>query len=284
MIGKQIRLERLINRNTGTTVIVPMDHGMTLGPIPGLENIKTAISSVVKGGIDAVLLHKGHVTDGHRGKGKDVGLIIHLSASTILSPEANKKVLVCTVEEALRLGADGVSIHVNLGAPNDSEMLRDFGEIGKRCSDWGMPLLAMMYTRGQKITNEYDVNSIKLAARVANELGADIVKVNFTGDAESFSKVVEGCSIPVLIAGGEKAKSSVDVLKNVKMAMDAGGKGVSIGRNIFQDKSPINFARQFLQLCIIRQVLSRHWKDLKGKIFSKWFNLAFIIFKLIGFV
>jgi predicted phospho-2-dehydro-3-deoxyheptonate aldolase len=241
MIGKQIRLERLINRATGKTVIIPMDHGVTMGPIEGIEDIKKSVSQIAKGGANAVLLHKGYVTEGHRGRGKDVGLFIHLSGSTILSPDPNLKVLVCTIEEAIKLGADGVSIHINLGAEYDSKMLEDFGKVGKECSDWGMPLLAMMYTRGPKIKNEYDVESVKIAARVACELGADLVKVNFTGDAESFSKVVDGCSIPVLIAGGEKADSPVDVLKNVKMSMQAGGKGVSIGRNIFQHIDPTSF-------------------------------------------
>ncbi len=241
MIGKQIRMERIINRETGTTVIVPMDHGLTAGPIEGLIDIKDAVRQVAKGGANAVILHKGNVTAGHRGRGEDVGLFIHLSGSTVLSPDPNLKVLVCTVEEAIKLGADGVSIHINIGAEYDSKMLADFGKIGKKCSEWGMPLLAMMYTRGPKIENEYDADAVKIAARVASELGADMVKVTFTGDAESFSKVVEGCSVPVLIAGGEKAKSTEDVLKNVKMAMIAGGKGVSMGRNVFQHENPAKF-------------------------------------------
>ncbi|HOJ63521.1 MAG TPA: 2-amino-3,7-dideoxy-D-threo-hept-6-ulosonate synthase [Spirochaetota bacterium] len=243
MIGKQIRLERLINRDTGKTVIVPMDHGVTMGPIEGLVNMKETIGKIVDGGVNAVVLHKGIVKAGHRQRGKDVGLFLHLSASTILSPDPNQKVLICTVEEAIKLGADGISIHINLGAETDYEMLKDFGKIGKECSDWGMPLLAMMYTRGKKIPNEFDVEAVKLAARVANELGADMVKVNFTGDTESFMKVVEGCSIPVLIAGGEKAKNTKDILKNIKMAMDAGAKGVSIGRNVFQHINPTNFCK-----------------------------------------
>lgn len=243
MIGKQIRLERLLNRETGRTVIVPMDHGVTVGPISGLENMKNTVKSIVDGGVNAVILHKGNVTSGHRGTGKDVGLFIHLSASTMISPDPNNKVLVCTVEEAIKLGADGISIHINLGAEDDTKMLEDFGKIGKLCSEWGMPLIAMMYTRGKKIQNEYDVEHVKLAARVANELGADMVKVNFTGSVESFKKVVEGCSIPVLIAGGEKAKSTKEILSNVDMALKAGARGVSIGRNVFQHASPTNFCK-----------------------------------------
>lgn len=243
MIGKQIRMERLINRETGNTIIVPLDHGVTLGPIPGLIDVKKAIEDIACGGTNAVLMHKGNVTAGHRGKGNDVGLFIHLSASTVISPNPLLKVLVCTVEEAIKLGADGISIHVNIGAESDYQMLNDFGQVGKCCSDWGMPLLAMMYTRGPKIDNEYDVNHVKLAARVASELGADMVKVNFTGDEETFCQVIEGCSIPVLIAGGEKAKSTRDILNNVKMAMNVGSKGVSIGRNIFQHTAPGRFCR-----------------------------------------
>jgi predicted phospho-2-dehydro-3-deoxyheptonate aldolase len=243
MIGKQIRLERLINRETGKSIIVPLDHGVTVGPIQGLVNMKETIRSVADGDVNAVLMHKGIVSSGHRGHGKDVGLFIHLSGSTILSPDSNRKVLVCSVEEAIRLGADGVSIHVNLGAEDEAAMLKDFGMVGKLCYDWGMPLLAMMYTRGKQIKNEHDVEAVKLAARVANELGADMVKVTFTGDAESFSQVTAGCSIPVLIAGGEKAKSTRDVLQNIKMAMEAGGRGVSIGRNVFQHENPTAFCK-----------------------------------------
>ncbi len=191
MVGKEIRLERLIKRDTGKTVIVPMDHGVTLGPIEGLVNMKETIKNVVTGGVNAVILHKGNINAGHRGKGKDVGLFVHLSGSTILSPDSNLKVLICTVEEAIKLGADGVSIHVNLGPEYDSKMLRDLGKVGKRCADWGMPLLAMMYTRGPKIENEYDVEAVKIAARVANELGADMVKVNFTRDAEQLAHHLE---------------------------------------------------------------------------------------------
>ena len=115
ILGKKIRMERILNRNTGKTVIVPMDHGMTVGPIPGIIDMKDAIDRVTLGGANAVVEHKGLVGRGHRQRGQDIGLIIHLSASTQLSPNPNAKTLICTVEEASKLGADGVSIHVNLG-------------------------------------------------------------------------------------------------------------------------------------------------------------------------
>lgn len=238
MIGKEIRLERIINRNTKKTVIVPMDHGITVGPIDGLKDMKTAISEMVSGGANSIILHKGIVTSGHRKSGRDIGLILHLSASTLLSSDPNEKVLVSTVEEAIILGADAVSIHVNLGADTESEMLKSFGVISKRCAKWAMPLLAMMYIRGKKIKTENEVNVVKHAARVAAELGADIVKVPYTGDKVSFKEVIEGCPIPVVIAGGEKLSSDEELFKMVQDAIEAGSAGVSIGRNAFQHATP----------------------------------------------
>jgi predicted phospho-2-dehydro-3-deoxyheptonate aldolase len=238
MIGKKIRLERIIDRNSNRTVIIPMDHGVTVGPIEGLANMRKAISGVVAGGANAILMHKGVVRAGHRGTGKDVGLIIHLSGGTSLSPDPNAKELVCTVEEAIKLGADAVSVHINLGAETDKEMLRQLGHISERCLLWQMPLVAMMYTRGSKIKNEYDVNNVKHAARVGAELGADIVKVVYTGSVESFKDVVNGCPVPVVIAGGPKMNSDEDIFRMVEGALAAGAAGLSIGRNAFQHKTP----------------------------------------------
>jgi len=238
MIGKNIRLERIINRKTGKTVIVPMDHGVTVGPIRGLIDMKKAVDNVVNGGGNAIIVHKGIVRAGHRQSGNDIGLIVHMSASTSMSPDPTGKVLVCTVEEALQIGADGVSIHVNLGAPTDDVMLEHFGQISGRCMQWGMPLVAMMYTRGAKIKSEYDVAYVKHAARVGAELGADIVKVNYTGSPQSFEQVTGGCPVPVVIAGGEKLESDDDILNMVEGAIKAGAAGVSIGRNVFQHAAP----------------------------------------------
>ncbi len=238
MIGKKIRLERIINRNSGKTVIVPMDHGVTVGPIAGLEDVQAAITSVVNGGANAILVHKGIVRIGHRGSGGDVGLIIHLSAGTCLSPDPDAKELVCTVEEAIKLGADAVSIHINLGAETDSEMLSQLGYVSERCMEWQMPLVAMMYTRGAKVEDEYDVNFVKHAARVGAELGADIVKVPYTGSVESFSQVVRGCPVPVVIAGGARMDSDEDIFNMVDGALEAGAVGLSIGRNAFQHENP----------------------------------------------
>jgi predicted phospho-2-dehydro-3-deoxyheptonate aldolase len=265
MVGKKFRMERIMDRNSGRTVIVPMDHGVTLGPLPGLIDIRKTIDSVAAGGANAVLVHKGLVETGHRRGGKDVGLIIHLSASTEMSPGKNSKVMVCTVEEAIKLGGDAVSIHVNLGDEDEKVMLKDLGYIAKVAMEWGMPLLAMMYTRGPKVKNEYDVKVVKHAARVGAELGADIIKVPYTGSGDSFREVVEGCFVPVVIAGGEKMGTDKEILEMVKGAMTAGGTGVSIGRNVFQHKDPTKIVKAISNIVHKGYTVQEGLKELEGR-------------------
>ena len=237
-IGKSIRIERIINRNSKKTIIIPMDHGLTVGSIDGLEDMASMIDKVALGGANAILEHSGMVGAGHRHSGEDIGLIIHLSGATNLSPDPDRKVLVCSVERALKMGADGCSIHINIGADEEPEMLQDASMVIESCREWGMPLLAMMYPRGKKIKNEHDPEVVNIAVRAGAELGADIVKTNYTGDIDSFKKIVKGVHIPVIIAGGPKMDTNEDLLTMVHDSIQAGGSGVAFGRNIFQSKDP----------------------------------------------
>lgn len=243
-IGKSVRIERIINRESKRTIIVPMDHGVSMGPIKGLLDLPSMVNKVAEGGANAVLGHLGLPKHGHRGYGKDIGLIIHLSASTSLGPDPNHKVLVTTVEEAIKVGADAVSVHINVGAEDEAEMLAGLGHVAERCDYWGMPLVAMMYPRGRKVTSEYDVEYVKHAARVGAELGADIVKTNYTGDPESFREVIKGCPVPVVMAGGPKTETEEEFLRNVYDAISAGAAGVAVGRNVFQADDPTALVRK----------------------------------------
>ena len=227
-----------MNRDSKRIIIVPMDHGLTVGTIKGLEDIAKIVDEVAIGGANAVLMHSGMVGAGHRESGKDIGLIIHLSGATNLSPDPNRKVLVCSVERALKLGADGVSIHINIGADDEPEMLQDAHKVVESCRIWGMPLIAMMYPRGAKIKNEHDPEVVNIATRAGAELGADIVKTNYTGDIDSFKEVVKGAHVPVIIAGGPKMDTTRDLLNMVYDSIQAGGSGVAFGRNVFQAEEP----------------------------------------------
>jgi fructose-bisphosphate aldolase/2-amino-3,7-dideoxy-D-threo-hept-6-ulosonate synthase len=237
-IGKRVRIERIIDRDSGNTVIIPLDHGISVGPIKGIINLADMVDKVAKGGANAVLQQKGMVRHGHRGYGRDVGLIVHMSASTSLGPDPNNKVQVCQVEECLKMGADAVSVHINIGSDTESDQLNILGCVAERCDFWGMPLVAMMYPRGKNIANPNDVEVVSHAARAGAELGADIIKTNYTGDPDSFKRVVAGCPVPVVIAGGPKTNTDLEFLEMIEGAIGAGGRGVAIGRNVFQHDNP----------------------------------------------
>ena len=232
--GKKRRLRRIF-RTDNKTVIVPMDHGVTIGPVTGLVNMQAIIDKLLLGGVDAVLLNRGIAKNVETG---NTGLIIHLSGITSRCPDPNNKVQIGSVDDAVRLGADAVSVHINVGAKQEDNMLSKLAKVACECDDFGMPLLAMMYPRGPNIKDSHAVDVVAHAARLGAELGADIIKTNYTGDLESFKQVVESCPVPVIIAGGPKAETTTDVLQIVKDSVTSGGAGLSIGRNVFQHEDP----------------------------------------------
>jgi len=232
--GKKRRLKRILQKDN-CTVMVPMDHGVSMGPIKGITKMQNIIDQLLKGGVDAVVLNKGIAK---RVNIDNAGLIVHLSAISNLTPNANNKVQVCTVQEAIRIGADAVSVHINVGGQDEDKMLAKLGRVADECDIYGMPLLAMMYPRGPKIQSEHAVDMVAHAARLGAELGADLIKTNYTGDTESFKTVVEGCPVPVIIAGGPKCKTEQEILQTAYESIKAGGAGLSIGRNVFQHENP----------------------------------------------
>ncbi len=237
--GKTRRLKRIMQKDN-RTVLVPMDHGVTIGPVQGIINMQTITNQLIKGKVDAILVHKGiarHIdVDG-------AGLIVMLSGASNLGPNPNGKVQVCSVQEAVRLGADAVAVHVNVGAQDEDKMLANLGKVAEECEAFGMPLLAMMYPRGPKITSEHAPEAVAHAARIGAELGADIIKTNYTGSIDTFKNVTEGCPAPVVIAGGPKCKSPQEILQTTFDALQGGAAGLSIGRNVFQCDNPTQIAK-----------------------------------------
>jgi fructose-bisphosphate aldolase/2-amino-3,7-dideoxy-D-threo-hept-6-ulosonate synthase len=179
-----------------------------------------------------------------------IGLIAHLSASTVLGPSPNRKVLIGNVEEAIRLGADAVSIHLNIGSKEEPEMLQKLGIISDQCDEWSMPLVAMMYPRGENVKDPHDPGIVAHAARIGAEGGADMVKTVYTGDIDSFRNVVKSCPVPIVIAGGPKATSDAEIMQLCYDAMEAGAKGITFGRNIFQHKDPFTIIRLLKEIVI----------------------------------
>jgi len=232
--GKQVRLGRITEK--GKMLCIPMDHGITAGPMKGLDKIYDTIDKIERGGATAFLVQKGIIK--HMKRVPKIGFIVHYSASTSLGPDPNWKVRVGSALSAIRLGADGLSVHINIGSKMEPYMLRKLGLLADECDALGLPMIAMMYPRGEGIKDPNDPNILAHVARVGAELGADIVKVPFTGDENTFRKVVDACPAPVVMAGGPKMDNDEAVLTMARAAMNAGAMGVTIGRNVFMHEHP----------------------------------------------
>ncbi len=260
MIGKKRRIRRIMK--DGKAFVVPMDHGMTK-PERGLEKIDRMLM-LLDGIADAFVLHKGMVKHSRYVEEMESGLIVHLSASTYLSRDPLSKKVIASVEKAIELGADGVSVHINVGSDDDVEQIKEASRVAEICDSYGMPLLVMSYPRGAGV-NEFGVEEVKLAVRVANELGADIVKTNYTGNPETFEEVVEFSEIPILVAGGIKRGDEV-FLKVVEEVMRAGASGIAAGRNIFQSEDPRSLGLKIQKIIhgveYERNLVNRQWREL----------------------
>ncbi|MFB6093281.1 MAG: 2-amino-3,7-dideoxy-D-threo-hept-6-ulosonate synthase [Haloquadratum sp.] len=231
--GLTARLDRI--STGGRYLIVPMDHGITLGPVKGLVDLGSTVDAITRGGADAVLTQKGVAPRVHEHKnGK--GYIVHLNGSTAIGPDEEDKRRTGSVEAALRAGADAVSFHINVGSDHEPDQITELGELTERAHQLGVPVLAMSYARGPDI-DEQDADSLAHAVRLAEELGADVVKTAYSGDPDTFERVCEATRLPVVIAGGSRGTDR-ETVGMVRGAMDAGAAGVSMGRSIFQHDDP----------------------------------------------
>jgi fructose-bisphosphate aldolase/2-amino-3,7-dideoxy-D-threo-hept-6-ulosonate synthase len=258
VFGRDVRLSRIMR--DGKMVCIPMDHGISNGPIKGLEDVHGMIYQCAPAGLTCVLVNKGIIKTLPRPL--DIGLIAHFSGSTSIGPAPNRKMLMGNVEEAIRLGADAVSLHINIGAKEEPEMLQKLGMVADKCDEWSVPLVAMMYPRGENVKNPHDPEIVAHAARIGAEAGADIVKAVYTGDIDSFKKVVKSCPVPIVIAGGPKANTDRDILEMCAGAMAAGAKGVTFGRNIFQHKNPPAMVRALSKIIIQSKTVREALKEL----------------------
>lgn len=231
--GKRTRLQRI--GTGGRFLIVPMDHGITMGAVKGLVDIESTVNAVTRGGADSVLSQKG-IADRVLSNTNGSGYVVHLNGSTTVGPDEDDKRRTATVEEAVRIGADAVSFHINVASEYEREQIAELAEVTREAERLGMPVLAMSYVRGHDVEPD-DPETVAHAVRLAEELGSDVVKTAYTGDAASFERVVEATSLPVVIAGGSRGTDH-ETVEMVRGAMDAGAAGVSMGRSIFQHDDP----------------------------------------------
>lgn len=248
MIGYLRKAARLFHPGSKRTIILPLDHGLSEGNIPGLEDLGNFLRSVNHLPTQGVILHKGMVM-AHAGEVRlNQSLIVHLSAGTRHGLPSYNKALVCSVQEALRLGADMVSMHINIGNDLEDRMLSDLGACVEEAHQLGLPLLAMIYARGGQIVNENDPSLVAHSIRIGAELGADVIKVPYCGNHQSFARAIGACPVPVVIGGGPRNVEFRTFLRTVRETLDAGVAGMCIGRNIFQQENP---AKALEEVCAL---------------------------------
>lgn len=233
-LGKEIRLSRLLHAKSGRMLAITVDHSIARGIMTGLIPIRKTLASVVEGAPQAVTMHKGiaeQCFNAHAGK---VALIMKCSSFSPYQPGFDT--WVTDVEEAVRLGADAVSMGCILGGPEQPEQLRQLGQISKQAASFGMPLVAHIYPRGSLIEkkDQYEWKNVAYAVRAGAELGVELIKTNYTGSPETFSRVVEACPARVVVAGGEIGSDIESYLRMTRDVIDAGGAGVTYGRFVWE--------------------------------------------------
>lgn len=236
-LGKLFRLGKIF-RKDGRTLIVAMDHGVG-GPVKGLEDPLETIKAVVSGQPDAVMANLGIVQTFAKELSELHSVILTIPSDMSAIPY---------VREACRLGVDAVKVSV-FEPLSRVEKYSIFGPVSVVCEECGIPLLAepAPITEDGKLV--HDVETVKKVARMAAEMGADFVKVAYTGSPETFKEVVGTCPVPVVIMGGPKMETVKDVLNSVRGMVEAGGAGVAFGRNIWQHEDPkamVNAIRMIL--------------------------------------
>ncbi len=236
-VGKQIRMSRLFDKKSGRLFAITLDHPITRGVLPGLENIDKTLETVIKGRPNAVTLQKGIATNVFPKYAGEVALIMK-STTYSINYHPHYDAPVADVEEAVRCGADAISVGMIVGGPEQAQQLTHLGMISKEAEKAGMPLVAHIYPKGSMIKDPSDTDALAYAVRAGAELGVDVIKTLWSGSAESFQKVVDSCPAKVCLAGGAGGNDLKSYFQMTQDALAIGLAGVTYGRCIWQDKFP----------------------------------------------
>jgi class I fructose-bisphosphate aldolase len=248
MNGAQRRAKRFFDPKSGRAVLLTLDQGVSDGMIQGMPRIPEVLEMAGEKGVQGIILNKGMSRAYGQLLSPSVQLVTQLSGGTRHGLPPYAKTLVCSVAEALRLGADAVSIQVNIGNDLEDRMLADFGVAVDEAHQLGAPVIATIAARGGQIVNERDPSLIAHCIRLGAELGADIICVPFPGAAEGFGQAAAASPVPVLALAGPASGDFAAVLSLVRSALDAGAAGVSIGRAVLLQPKPAKALAELLNV------------------------------------
>jgi fructose-bisphosphate aldolase, class I len=240
--GKLLRWSRFVNGASGQSLIVPIDHGLTLGPIEGLQNVEQIGRWIGHPAIDGVIAHKGLVGRlASAGLLAGRGVMVHLNGATATGEDPDTKHILTSVETAARLGADGVSIQVNFRQENHAHNLGLIGRVVDEAERFGLPVLAMVYptSRPGALDASESLKHHRHYIRIAYELGVDAVKTAPPELLEDIPALLEGVGreLPILFSGGTLVGDEA-LFHLAKTAATSGAGGLCVGRNVFQRPNP----------------------------------------------
>lgn len=240
------RFHRLFGSD-GRSVVIAMDHGITDGAVAGLESPEPVLAQVIAGGADVILTSVGIAR--HFSKQlKDVGLILRCDGATSPLLEHQRELLL-GVNDVLNTGADAAAAMYFPGIVNGHTSTIYFPRLASEAHRWNIPIMAEALPYGfEAHPASHEVNAVADTCRMAIENGADVIKTFYTGERESFGKIIRSCYRPVLVLGGPKTRSDREFLTSIRDALDAGAAGVVIGRNVWQSPSPLAMTQALVAL------------------------------------
>lgn len=231
--GIKNRLSRIIKPETGRTVMLAVDHGYFLGPTTKLENARKTVRPLIPYA-DALMLTRGILRTSVDPENA-IPVVLRVSGGTsIIGQDLSNEEITTSMEEAVRLNASAVALSIFVGTDHEQQTLVNLSSLVDSGMEYGIPVLAV--TAVGKELEKRDVRFLSLSCRIAAELGASFVKTYYCDD---FEKVVEGCPVPVVIAGGPKLETELDALRLAYDAVQKGAAGVDMGRNIWQSEYPV---------------------------------------------
>ena len=255
MQGSDRKLARLFHPETGRAVIAPLDHGVSEGMLAGIEDLPRLLEMAAALPVQGIMLNKGALRAHMPELPLSVLAVGQLSGGTrhCLPPYARS--LMCSVAEALRLGADMVAVQVNIANELEDRMLADLGAVVDEAHGLGTPVFAIIAPKGDRVVNEMDPTLIAHCIRLGAELGADATGVPYSGDARSFSRAVASSTAPVIVTGGPSRADFKRFATMLEEAMAAGAAGACIGRNVLAHPNPRDALRRVVEIVHGRPVL-----------------------------
>jgi fructose-bisphosphate aldolase, class I len=247
----------------GRSMLLAYDQGLEHGPSVDFNDKNVDPSYImdiaIKGRFNGIVFQKGLAEKYYTGK---VPLILKVNGKAALAKGEPISRQNCSVEYAISLGAKAIGYTIYLGSTFEAEMFQEFGRIQEEAHNAGLPAIAWVYPRGASIQNDTTREIVSYAARAGVELGADAVKIKYTGNSESFSWAVKSAGKAlVFMSGGPKAPTDDAFLQQVKGAIDGGATGLAVGRNVWQHPDPVKMADYLRQIIFERkpvEVLMKH--------------------------